>query len=111
MSPIAASRSASGPWRSIRVIQRPAEFGFLKLNDDGRVDEDERARQLLDSMKLYATYRDQEKHRARVSVSDAPTSLIHAAHRFVRRGYNRRYRWRPSDKVFAAIGAAVFGPV
>ena len=95
--------------RPVRVIG--AEFGFLKLNHAGRVDEDERARQLRDSTKLYDTYMDQETHKARVGVSDAPSSLVHAAHKFVRRGYDRRYRWKPSDKVLAGIGATIFGPV
>jgi hypothetical protein len=88
-----------------------AEFGFVKLDHAGRVDEDERARQLRDSMKLYDTYMEQEAYKARVGVSDAPSSLIHAVHRFVRRGYDRRYRWKPSDKVLATIGAAIFGTV
>ena len=89
-----------------------AEFGFLRLNRAaGRVDEDERARQLRDSTKLYDTYIDQETHKARVGVSAAPSSLVHAAHRFVKRGYDRRYRWKPSDKVLAGLGAAIFGPV
>src|ERR1043166_9537148 len=76
----------------LRVIG--AEFGFLKLNHAGRVDEDERARQLEDSTKLYDTYMDQEHQKARLGVRDAASSLAHAAHRFVRRGYDRRYRWK-----------------
>jgi hypothetical protein len=88
-----------------------AEFGFLKLDHAGRVDEDERARQLRDSMRLYGAYMEQETHKARVRVGEAPSSLIHAVHRFIRRGYDRRYRWKPSDKVLAAIGAAIFGVV
>jgi hypothetical protein len=93
----------------VRVIG--AEFGFLKIDHAGRVDEDERARQLRESMRLYDTYIEQEAHEARVRGGETPSNLIHAVHRFVRRGYDRRYRWKPSDKVLAAIGAAIFGIV
>jgi len=76
-----------------------AEFSWLSFDSKGRLDRSEKekeARLAMESIPPLLGEEDSER-------------LVNARHRFVKKRYDREYRWKPTSEIEAAIFAAIFG--
>ena len=86
------------------VDRRPVEiahvqYSIISFDSEGRIDPVEKGNEARLAMEL---------RRPLVDVDDSQR-IIHAQHRFARKRYDDKYKWKPSAQIEAAIVAAVFG--
>ncbi len=83
--------------RPIEIVRD--EFGFLEIDDKGRlkVSEHDKQKSLAFDM-LAPLFSDQTNRR-----------VIDARHKFAKKRYFDKFSWTPTDEIIAAIAEAIFG--
>jgi hypothetical protein len=83
--------------RQVRAI-RNTDYFLLQFNDKGRIDKKEWEKGMRLGMEILPSILNEEH----------PKKVINAQHRFAKRRYEHKFKWKPSRKVEEAIMAAVF---
>ena len=83
--------------RPVEVVH--AEFAWLSFDSEGRLDRSEKEKEARLAMQAIPPLLGEEDSE----------HLIDARHRFLKKRYDREYRWNPTPEIMASIVAAVFG--
>jgi hypothetical protein len=77
---------------------RHVEYSWLFFDSEGRLDRSEQQKEARLAMEVLPPV-----------AGDEPLQVIDARHRFARKSYYDRYKWKPSPDIQAAIIAATLG--
>jgi hypothetical protein len=82
--------------RPVEIVH--VEFSWLSLDSQGRLDRSEKERETRLAMQAIPPLPGDEDSE----------QVIDARHRFVKKRYDRDYRWNPTPEIMADIVAAIF---
>ncbi len=83
--------------RPIEILRD--EFGFLDFDEDGRFKESQHEKEESSAFDMLDFF----------SLEQQDKQVIDARHKFARKRYFDKNRWKPTDEIIIAIAEAIFG--